>query len=836
MKKTTKKLLALAISASMVLTPVVALAADGDNTPAYGVAGIEQILDNDAKVAYDNAAGAQKAASDAASENEAAKTQMGIAETAQAIADKVKADIEKVDESAAKALNNSEAVDNALKTETGAAATATKAEGAVNDAQTAAANAKTVAESAATAVEGYEEAAANAKTEAENQKAIATSNEATAAEKKAAADAAQVAANKAKAEAEKAEAKVREAETAYNAADQKIKDAENAIGDAKTGLAKMESDLAAAREAYEAAVGVSQSAAEAADDAQEAADLASAAATNAENASKAAADKLAELTTGKTYVELTNAVKNAEENQKAVDKAKDAEIAAANDKISANNKTINSKSEENTSIKNSAEYTSAVSTINLGNTRKTGDGFLGTPIDHYREVASKSVGQFQGLYKLTENDITYAKEYVAKYEAAVEKKAELDGEISDNNSAISAAQADNATQDGIISAANTAKKEAADATEAAKADKAKVDNNVFTAPEHSDVLSLELTNDAYNKLVADMQKSEGEYKEAAEDTMDYVNAKWYQQITKGYIVSKYSDFWNTIAAGLTITDGEKILAAVVDGKLYIAVVDSAEEAAYEASFNAIQAQAAADKAAKAAEAATEAAKAEKAALDRYNEAVKAVEDAKAKVNDLSVKQAKADLELAKVELNAAKEDAAAAKKDAEDAQKAADAAKDAVPSDDNPGQGGTEGGQQPSVDPADPEGGGDVIDEDLPVIDDMFGGTGIKTEHDPKPEPPATDDTPATNGGGTTVNTNTGDMFFTLGGTAPVVTADEKEAKVEEQPAGEVMIEDEDTPLANIDLGEEESNGFPWWIIAVAVVVLGGIFFIAGKRRREEEN
>ena len=140
------------------------------------------------------------------------------------------------------------------------------------------------------------------------------------------------------------------------------------------------------------------------------------------------------------------------------------------------------------------------------------------------------------------------------------------------------------------------------------------------------------------------------------------------------------------------------------------------------------------------------------------------------------------------------------------------------------------------TDPADPEGGGDVIDEDLPVIDDMFGGTGIKTEHDPKPEPPATDDTPAANGGGTTVNTNTGDMFFTLGGTAPVVTADEKEAKVEEQPAGEVMIEDEDTPLANIDLGEEESNGFPWWIIAVAVVVLGGLFFIIGKRRREEEN
>ena len=140
------------------------------------------------------------------------------------------------------------------------------------------------------------------------------------------------------------------------------------------------------------------------------------------------------------------------------------------------------------------------------------------------------------------------------------------------------------------------------------------------------------------------------------------------------------------------------------------------------------------------------------------------------------------------------------------------------------------------TDPTDPEGGGDVIDDDLPVIDDMFGGTGIKTEHDPKPEPPATDNTPATNGGGTTVNTNTGDMFFTLGGTAPIETAEVKEAKVEEQPQKEIMIEDEDTPLANIDLGEEESNGFPWWIIAVAVVVLGGLFFIVGKRRREEEN
>lgn len=139
--------------------------------------------------------------------------------------------------------------------------------------------------------------------------------------------------------------------------------------------------------------------------------------------------------------------------------------------------------------------------------------------------------------------------------------------------------------------------------------------------------------------------------------------------------------------------------------------------------------------------------------------------------------------------------------------------------------------------PETPEAPGDVEDEDLPVIGDWT-NTGIKPEKDPKPEPkpepePSKPIQSQQYSGG-----NTGEYTSApepSSGSKPEEAADKAE-NTETKP-DPVVINDEDTPLANIDADEDE-NSFPWYVIviAAAAVLLCACLAVAKKKYDERKN
>ena len=139
--------------------------------------------------------------------------------------------------------------------------------------------------------------------------------------------------------------------------------------------------------------------------------------------------------------------------------------------------------------------------------------------------------------------------------------------------------------------------------------------------------------------------------------------------------------------------------------------------------------------------------------------------------------------------------------------------------------------------PETPEDPGDVEDEDLPVIGDWT-NTGIKPEKDPKPEPEPEQEPSEPVQSQQYSGGNTG------GYTSPSEPSSDKPAEESSgnnekpEPALDpVVIDDEDTPLSDIDI-DDEDNGFPWYVIviAAAAVLLCVCLAVAKKKYDERKN
>lgn len=142
--------------------------------------------------------------------------------------------------------------------------------------------------------------------------------------------------------------------------------------------------------------------------------------------------------------------------------------------------------------------------------------------------------------------------------------------------------------------------------------------------------------------------------------------------------------------------------------------------------------------------------------------------------------------------------------------------------------------EEPAENPEDTE---NIDDENLPVIGDWT-NTGIKPEKDPAPEPepepePSKPIQSQQYSGG-----NTGEYTSapeSSSGSKPEEAADKAE-NTETKP-DPVVINDEDTPLANIDADEDE-NSFPWYVIviAAAAVLLCACLAVVKKKYDERKN
>ncbi|MDY5975838.1 MAG: hypothetical protein SPI84_04310 [Anaerovoracaceae bacterium] len=157
-----------------------------------------------------------------------------------------------------------------------------------------------------------------------------------------------------------------------------------------------------------------------------------------------------------------------------------------------------------------------------------------------------------------------------------------------------------------------------------------------------------------------------------------------------------------------------------------------------------------------------------------------------------------------------------------------------LPEDETSEQDSPQNPEEPAQNPEDTE---NIDDENLPVIGDWT-NTGIKPEKDPAPEPepepePSKPIQSQQYSGG-----NTG------GYTSPSEPSSDKPAEESSgnnekpEPAPDpVVIDDEDTPLSDIDI-DDEDNGFPWYVIviAAAAVLLCACLAVVKKKYDERKN
>lgn len=403
-----------------------------------------------------------------------------------------------------------------------------------------------------------------------------------------------------------------------------ITDATEALEAAQKAIDDATAAVNAAKEAYDAAMTNAKTAAEAADEAQAAADEA-----------QTAADE---------------AVENLEEVKGVDSEALAVQVEETTEAYAGAKSDYEKVYEE--------QYPIFVENANIVNS-------LAGQINNARVTATKTTkdvksGMLWWKKYYTQAEIDAAKKIVADYDAAYARMAAAQSAMTEANNKATTLATQMAEQKAAL----------ATVTDYIYNNDAAVTYDTKDDAEYTQLLAdLKTANEKYNNAVALHQS----YADATDNDFSIWNiksylekkfAEWgmefdYNKISIDGWKITYTDDGLTLLIGKNEENLDTIIAWEAD-KLTIATVESAEFAAYSATFDAVAAAQAAAKAA-------EAKQAEVDALAKYTQAVK----------DLEAAQARLDaLKLAQLELKEAEEALAAAQKNVDDAQAAYNNAKD----------------------------------------------------------------------------------------------------------------------------------------------------------------